>query len=72
MQSISNAIASALSPLLQSGASTSVGQQLVVMAEEGHQQLVLSCDFVSCDYKLKESYFANETHHIQMGVVTRK
>ena len=60
MQSISNAIASALSPLLQSGASTSVGQQsatsvgqqLVVMAEEGHQQLVLSCDFVSCDYKL--------------------
>ena len=27
MQSISNAIASALSPLLQSGASTSVGQQ---------------------------------------------
>ena len=33
MQSISNVIASALSPLLQSGASTSVGQQ---SATSGH------------------------------------
>ena len=47
----------------------------MVMAEEGHQQLVLSCDFVSCDYNnyyAERDYFANETHHIQMEVVTRK
>ena len=35
MQSISNAIASALSPLLQSGASTSVGQQSTTSGHGG-------------------------------------
>ena len=33
-----------------------------------HGSVVLSCDFVSCDYNnyyAERDYFANETHHIQ-------